>query len=295
MSLNSFIVGLRMEETLEQEKQETEGGIRRRLRDRDLLRKRKAEAEEKETNQWVVREERQRKRSRADEKSGTKKRGRPRKGEPTLEIPVSQDEAASAPEAPAVMGVVPESVGVDSEQTSGSLTPLCDTGDDKLESQPESVPVAPASIQVLERAMTSLYAPLLTSPAPVNQSPTLLSFSVPAPLPTSVVDGALVLLKAPDAVSVPAPSQVPVPVPAPPQVETLCTEERDRDAFDQVLIEDLGPDEEEDLSLLQDKTADEDLTEPPSINIPEQDRMFSIPTLSSQPPPEYLQGNYSSL
>lgn len=29
------------------------GGIRRRLRDRDLLRKRKAEAEAKETNQWV--------------------------------------------------------------------------------------------------------------------------------------------------------------------------------------------------------------------------------------------------
>lgn len=29
------------------------GGIRRRLRDRDLLRKRKAEAEQKETNQWV--------------------------------------------------------------------------------------------------------------------------------------------------------------------------------------------------------------------------------------------------
>lgn len=29
------------------------GGIHRRLRDRDLLRKRKAEAEEKETNQWV--------------------------------------------------------------------------------------------------------------------------------------------------------------------------------------------------------------------------------------------------
>lgn len=30
-----------------------EGGIRRRLRDRDLLRKRKAEAQEKATNQWV--------------------------------------------------------------------------------------------------------------------------------------------------------------------------------------------------------------------------------------------------
>jgi hypothetical protein len=29
------------------------GGIQRRLRDRDLLKKRKAEAEEKEINQWV--------------------------------------------------------------------------------------------------------------------------------------------------------------------------------------------------------------------------------------------------
>ncbi|XP_062242944.1 protein enabled homolog isoform X2 [Platichthys flesus] len=278
MSLNSFIVGLRMEETLQQEKQETEGGIRRRLRDRDLLRKRKAEAEEKETNQ----EERQRKRSRADEKSGTKRRGRPRKSEPTLEIPVSQDEAASALEAPAVKAVVPVSVGVVSEQTPGSLT--LTAGGDKPESQLESVPAAPASTQVLEPVLTSLYAPLLTSPAPVNQSPALLSLSVPAPL---------VLLQASDAVPVPALSQVPVP--APPLVETLCTEARDRGAFGQVLIEDLGPDEEEDLSLLQDKTADEDLTEPPSINIPEQDKMFSIPTLSSQPPPEYRPGNYSNL
>ncbi|XP_034458702.1 hemogen isoform X3 [Hippoglossus hippoglossus] len=239
MSLNSFIVGLRMEKTLQQEKQETEyknpnddqGGIHRRLRDRDLLRKRKAETEEKD--QWVLGEERQRKRSRADEKSGTKRRGRPKKSEPTLEIPVSQDE------------VVPGSVGVVSEQTSGSLTPSLTAGGDKPESQP--FPAASSSIPVLEPVLTSLYAPLLTSPAPVNQSPALLSLSVPAPLPTSVVDA------------------------------------------------DLGPDEEEDLSLLQDKTADEDLTEPPSINIPEQDKIFSIPTLSSQPPPEYLPGNYSNL
>ncbi|XP_034458692.1 protein PRRC2C isoform X2 [Hippoglossus hippoglossus] len=283
MSLNSFIVGLRMEKTLQQEKQETEyknpnddqGGIHRRLRDRDLLRKRKAETEEKDQ------EERQRKRSRADEKSGTKRRGRPKKSEPTLEIPVSQDE------------VVPGSVGVVSEQTSGSLTPSLTAGGDKPESQP--FPAASSSIPVLEPVLTSLYAPLLTSPAPVNQSPALLSLSVPAPLPTSVVDAALVLLQAPDAVPVPALSRVAVPVPAPPQVETLCTESQDRDPFDQVLIEDLGPDEEEDLSLLQDKTADEDLTEPPSINIPEQDKIFSIPTLSSQPPPEYLPGNYSNL
>lgn len=48
-----------MEDPLEKEippteiKDSDEGGIRRRLRDRDLLKKRKAEAEEKATNQWV--------------------------------------------------------------------------------------------------------------------------------------------------------------------------------------------------------------------------------------------------
>ncbi|XP_019956782.2 hemogen isoform X1 [Paralichthys olivaceus] len=306
MSLNSFIVGLRMEETLQQDKQEMEyknpnddqGGIHRRLRDRDLLRKRKAEAEEKETNQWVLGVERQRKRSRADEKSSTKKRGRPRKSEPTLEIPVCQDEAASAQEAPAVV-VLPESVAVVSEQTSGSLTPSLTAGGDKPESQPESVLAAPASTLVLGSVHTSLYAPLLTSPAPVNQRPALLSLSVPAPLPTSFVDAALVHLQAPDpapdAGPVPGLSQVLVPAPAPPQVETLYTESKDREALDQVLIEDLGPDDEEDIFPLQDKRADEDLTEPPSINLPEQNKMFSIPTLSSQPPPEYLPGNYSNL
>ncbi|CAB1436416.1 unnamed protein product [Pleuronectes platessa] len=190
-----------MEETLQQEKQETEGGIRRRLRDRDLLRKRKAEAEEKETNQ----EERQRKRSRADEKSGTKRRGRPRKSEPTLEIPHQFTRVKHF----FLSQFLP-------------LWSFC-------------------KLQMLFQSQL----------CPKSQ------FQLPH------------------------------------QVETLCTEARDRGAFE--LIEDLGPDEEEDLSLLQDKTADEDLTEPPSIIIPEQDKMCSIPTLSSQPPPEYLPGNYSNL
>ncbi|XP_071361388.1 hemogen isoform X3 [Trachinotus anak] len=223
-----------MEETLQQEKQESEyknpsedqGGIRRRLRDRDLLRKRKAEAEEKETNQWVFGAESQRKRSRTDEKSGTKKRGRPRKTDPTPEITVIQEEAAVAQEAPAVV-VVPEPVGIISD----------------------------------------------TAPIPVQDS---------AP--------------APDAVPVPAPalSRAPVPAaaPAPPQVETLYTESQGREALDQVLIEDLGPDEEEDINPLQDKGADEDLSETPLVNVPEQNKMFSIPTLSSPPlPQEYLPGN----
>ncbi|XP_071361387.1 angiomotin isoform X2 [Trachinotus anak] len=286
-----------MEETLQQEKQESEyknpsedqGGIRRRLRDRDLLRKRKAEAEEKETNQA----ESQRKRSRTDEKSGTKKRGRPRKTDPTPEITVIQEEAAVAQEAPAVV-VVPEPVGIISGQTSGSLTPLLAVGGDTLESQPSSVLAASASVPM------SILAPVLTSPDPVNQTLALVSPSVASPSPTGVVDTAPIPVQdsapAPDAVPVPAPalSRAPVPAaaPAPPQVETLYTESQGREALDQVLIEDLGPDEEEDINPLQDKGADEDLSETPLVNVPEQNKMFSIPTLSSPPlPQEYLPGN----
>ncbi|XP_040891130.1 BCL-6 corepressor-like protein 1 isoform X2 [Toxotes jaculatrix] len=291
-----------MEETLQQEKQELEyknpnedqGGIRRRLRDRDLLRKRKAEAEAKETNQV----ESQKKRSRADEKSGTKRRGRPRKTEPTPEISVIQEEAAVAQEDPSVV-VVPEPGGIISGQTLGSLTPLLAVGGDTLESQPASVLSAPASMPVLGSAQSSVLAPVLTSPAPVNQTPALVSPSVPAPSPI-VLDTAPIPIKdsapvlAPDAVPVPALSQTPVPAtaPAPPQAETLYTESQGMEVLDQVLIEDLGPDEEEDICPSQDKRADEDVSETPSINVPEQNKMFSVPTLSSPPPPqEYLPGN----
>ncbi|XP_022625837.1 nischarin-like isoform X1 [Seriola dumerili] len=294
-----------MEEALQQEKQESEyknpnedqGGIRRRLRDRDLLRKRKAEAEEKETNQWVYGMESQRKRSRTDEKSGAKKRGRPRKTDPTPEISVIQEEAAVVQEAPAVV-VVPEPVGIISGQTSGSLTPLLVVGSETLESQPAPVLAAPASLPMFGSAQSSLFGPVLTSLDPVNQTPALVSPSVPAPSPAVVVDTTPIPVQgsapAPDAIPVPALSQAPVPAaaPAPPQVETLYKESQGREALDQVLIEDLGPDEEEDINPLQDQRADEDLSETPSVSVPEQNKMFSIPTLSSQPlPQEYLPGN----
>ncbi|XP_044047648.1 rab-like protein 6 isoform X2 [Siniperca chuatsi] len=253
-----------MEETLQQEKEseyknpnEDQGGIRRRLRDRDLLRKRKAEAEEKETNQV----ESQRKRPRAEDKSSTKKRGRPRKTEPTPEISVIQEEAAVPQEAPAVV-VVPEPAEVIPDQTSGSLSPLL-----ALESQPASVLAAPAPLPVFGFVQRSVCAPSLTSPAPVSLTPALSTPSVPAPSPTKVLDTAPIhvqdLAPAPDAVPVPFLTQDPVlaaapaPPAAPPQVGTLYIESQGREAIDQVLIEDLGPDEEEDISLSQDKRADE--------------------------------------
>ncbi|XP_018517074.1 calphotin isoform X1 [Lates calcarifer] len=281
-----------MEETLQLDKQESEyknpnddqGGIRRRLRDRDLLRKRKAEAEEKETNQWVFGVESQRKRSRADDKSGTKKRGRPRKSEPTPELSVIQEEAVAVQDAPAVV-VVPEPMGILSDQTSASLTPLFSVGSDTLESQPASVLAVPPEIGSVQ---TSVPAPGLSSP--VNQTPALVPLSVPGPSPPSVLDTAQIPAQDPD--PVPALFQAPVPAAAPSLVETLYTESQGRQALDQVLIEDLGPEEEEDISRSQDNRADEDLTEMPLINVPEQNKMFSVPTLSSPPPPqEYLPGN----
>lgn len=289
-----------MEETLQQEKQESEsknwnedqGGIRRRLRDRDLLRKRKAEAEEKETNQWVFGVESQRKRPRAEDKGGAKKKGRPRKTEPAPQISVIQEEAAVPQEAPAVV-VVPEPAEVTPDQKLGSLSTAL-----SVESQPASVPAAPAApAMVFGSVQRPSFAPSLTPQAPaVNLTPALFSPSVPPPAPSKDFDAAPVPVQdvapVPDVVSVPELDQTPVPAAAPPQVENFSVGMEDRKALDQVFIEDLGPDEEEDVTLSQEKAADEDASEPPSISVPEENKIFSVPTLSSPPPPqEYLPGN----
>lgn len=183
-----------------------------------------------------------RKRPRADEKSGTKKRGRPRKTEPTPEISVIQEQAAEVQEAHAVV-VVPEPAGVIPTQISGSF------------SQPAPVLTAPAPVPVLGSVQSSVFAPD-ASPAPVNPTPAVVSPSVPASSPAKIVDTAPV--PAPDAVPVPALTKAPVPAaaPAPPLVETLYTESQGRETLDQVLVEDLGPDEEEDIIPSQDKRAD---------------------------------------
>ncbi|XP_069545431.1 uncharacterized protein hemgn isoform X1 [Brachyistius frenatus] len=278
-----------MEQMSQQEKEELEyqnpnevqGGIRRRLRDRDLLKKRKAEAEEKETNQWVLGVESQRKRSRAQDKSGTKRRGRPRKTDPMLQISVVQEEAAGTQEGPAVV-VVPEPAEVIPDQISDYLTPVI-----TVESQLVPILAAPASAPLLESVQSPVFAPFLTSPAPAAPTPE----TAPVPVQDSAPD--------PDAVSAPAPSQDSVPAAdpaapsAPPQVETLYTESQGRQAMDQILIDELGSDEEEDISPSQDKRADEDLRETLSIDMPEQNKIiYSVPTLSSAPlPQEYLPGN----
>ncbi|XP_041752200.1 transcription initiation factor TFIID subunit 3 isoform X2 [Coregonus clupeaformis] len=200
--------GRKMEGTLDKEKPELEyddnlddnqGGIRRRLRDRDLLKKRKAEAEEKATNQVESRRKRVRGR---EEKSSSGRRGRPRKTDPTPELPASQEE----PEQEAVIvKVVSKPVEVTPAPTLISLSPFLPVDP----SPPESLPA---------------YVPPVPAPIP---------FLAPAPVP----------------VVAPSPMYNPVTAPALSPLETLYTKGSDQgsDPLDQVLIEDLGPDEKEDI------------------------------------------------
>lgn len=208
------------------------------------------------------------KKRRAGDRRGAKKRGRPRKSEPTPEISVIQEEAAAPQEAPAAV-VVSEPTEIIPDQTLGSLSLL-----PAVESEPASVVAAP--LPVFGSVQSPVFAPAVAPPASANLTQTPFSPSVPAPAPTKDLDTAPVLVQdlalapapspAPDA-PVPTLTQAPVPAtpsaaaPAPPtapsQVGVLYIESEDREDRNQVTIEDLGPDEEEDISLSQDKRADE--------------------------------------
>ncbi|KAK2908852.1 hypothetical protein Q8A67_004689 [Cirrhinus molitorella] len=176
-----------MEETLEKEippsevKDSDEGGIRLRLRDRDLLKKRKAEAEEKATNQWVYGAQSLK---RAKKKtSGTPgRKGRPRK-EPPVVIPedlgLAQETDPSPvtlpitiPELPTIIETVPlvpaepqpepmpvetisekplegfliEDLGPDEEEDMPQKSLVIDTGDD--DEQPQTYEPVPEQSQV---------------------------------------------------------------------------------------------------------------------------------------------------
>ncbi|PWA30649.1 hypothetical protein CCH79_00009173, partial [Gambusia affinis] len=331
-------------------------GIRRRLRDRELLRKRKAEAEEKETNQWVFGVESQRKRSRGENKSGTKRRGRPRKTDPVLQFPVIQEEAAEvksgqiltsqtgvpavesqrAPDVDAPAPVLVRNSLFDKLEIDSAPAPAQYSAPDvQVPIQNPYVASVPVQAQyAAPELVQDLYAvsvPIQASySAPVPVKP---QFSVPVPVkapyaapePIQVPYAASVPVKAspmvpipvqppdddpievqtsddvpvqfPDASPVRAPSQdvpaaVPAAVPALPQVEALYPESPDSETPDQVLIEDLGPDDEEDISPSENDRADEGLDETPLMNTVDKNKMYSVPTLPSPPlPQEYLPEN----
>ncbi|XP_060780887.1 hemogen isoform X2 [Neoarius graeffei] len=212
-----------MEETLEEKvpvevkvPDDDQGGIGRRLRDRDLLRKRKAEAEERATNQAQTS-----KRAKRETNNVPRKKGRPRKNIPVKE---QQPETTEVPHA----------------------------GELETPSQAEEKVTAPHS----------------------------------APIPTQVSAPALDLPQIPAEVSVPIPLPPPDVIPeVKPSSEALP---------EQVLIEELSPDEEEDKVEPQDKLViDQGGVEEVTgvgVDAGEQNKVFSDTVLAS-PQPEPLPGN----
>ncbi|KAB5581317.1 hypothetical protein PHYPO_G00174190 [Pangasianodon hypophthalmus] len=214
-----------MEETLEEKvpvevkvPDDDQGGTGRRLRDRDLLRKRKAEAEERATNQWVYGAQSS-KRAKRETNNVPKKKGRPRKNVPVKEQQLESTEVEDSP------------------------------------GQAEEVVTAP-------------------HPAPVS---TLDSAAIPAQASAPALD-------------LPAALSVPIPLPAPdvtpevkPSSEALLQE---------VLIEDLGPDEQDDKAkaVPQDKLVIDQggVAEPSAIDAAEQSKAFSDTVLAS---PDSIPGN----
>lgn len=227
---------------------EAQGDIRRRLRDRDLLKKRKAEAEEKEIDQWDFGTESPKKRGRTGSKRGGR-RGRPRKTEPTV-ITEYQNETALDQEAVAVTDAI-----LDQTQSS-------------LEAEPVST-APPAPVSIFEQLKPTSQAPVTSSEPTVDTPP------IPAPD----------MAPAPVAAPLPMPSSVIQDV----IVQPMYTEPQSKPALNQILIEDLGPDEEADLGPPENKEASEDLSE--KAVIPPEPTFLSNPTLSSQSPQGYVPGN----
>ncbi|KAI4903737.1 hypothetical protein NFI96_005128 [Prochilodus magdalenae] len=249
-----------MEETFEKENPPVEakapdddtGGIGRRLRDRDMLRKRKAEAEEKATKQWVYGAQ-STKRVRREPSTTPGKKGRPRKNVIAAEPQPDQTELQTV------------------EQPEILLAP-------------EDTPLAPIPLPA------PIPAPVLAPiPAPVLAP---VPASVLAPVPASVL------------APVPAPQTIVVPETAP-EVTTqptepltiLAPEEVPSDKVAEVLIEDLGPDEEEDKPVSQERLIiDQGTIEDPPADLTEQTKVFSEPVLATpiaQPAAQqdYLPGN----
>lgn len=188
----------------------------------------------------------------AGDSSRAKKRGRPRKTQPTPEVSASQEESAAlSQETPAVV-VVSEPA---------EIIPLSTLP--AVESQPASAVVAP--LPMFGSVQSPVFAPTLTPLALAPLTQALESTSVPAPAEDPIPIQDLSPAPAPD-VSVSTLSEAPLPD-APPAADPVlptdpsqtgdAKELQDREDRNQVVIEDLGPDDEEDISPSQDKSVDE--------------------------------------
>lgn len=178
---------------------------------------------------------------------GAKKRGRPRKAEPEQEISAAQEEAAVAA-GPAV--VASEPVQINPDQIFFTLS--------TVESQAASVTTAPLPVFGSVQSSTPAPAPAFLASTNLAQASSVL-----ATAPTKVPGKGQFPVQEETPASAPdAPVLVQAPAPAAPPAADVCppaapNEMQEQDKEGQVTIEDVGPEEEEDLSVSQTKRAEE--------------------------------------
>ncbi|XP_061108437.1 bromodomain-containing protein 4 isoform X2 [Conger conger] len=245
--------------------EENEGGILRRLRDRSLLRKRRAEAEEKAIYQV------QSKRKRSEGMSGAGRKGRPKKSEAGVQPQLAQEGAlqgGSTVEEQLQGGSLPQPEEHLTQDPAKEEEPVAsDTGKPEEPVEVESLP-PPA----LPPALTQTLMPPLPPPAP------------PAP---------------------PAPEPQPEIVLAPVQEQAPLAETSSSLPKEEVAIEDLGADDVEvepppsgELVMEQGRTdgvcnttcSSAGRAEEPGDIVTDSTRVFSISTIVSPPSPSYLPG-----
>lgn len=142
--------------------------------------------------------------------------------------------------------VVSEPVQINPDQTFFTLS--------AVESQATSVTAAP--LPVFGSVQSSTPAPAPVSPAPTNltQAPSGLA-TAPIKVPG---EGQLPVQEETPASAPDDPVLIQAPAPAaPPAPPSAANEMQEQDKESQVTIEDVGPDEEEDLSVSQTKRAEE--------------------------------------
>ncbi|XP_061108438.1 nuclear receptor corepressor 2 isoform X3 [Conger conger] len=235
--------------------EENEGGILRRLRDRSLLRKRRAEAEEKAIYQWVYGVQSKRKRS--EGMSGAGRKGRPKKSEAGVQPQLAQEGAlqgGSTVEEQLQGGSLPQPEEHLTQDPAKEEEPVAsDTGKPEEPVEVESLP-PPA----LPPALTQTLMPPLPPPAP------------PAP---------------------PAPEPQPEIVLAPVQEQAPLAETSSSLPKEEVAIEDLGADDVEvEPPPSGELVMEQGRAEEPGDIVTDSTRVFSISTIVSPPSPSYLPG-----
>ncbi|KAJ8403649.1 hypothetical protein AAFF_G00349750 [Aldrovandia affinis] len=304
---------------------DNQGGILRRLRDRDLLRKRKAEAEEKAIYQWVYGVQSKRKRERQEGKSGSGRKVRPRKGEDSVPPQPSQEEASQDDSVEEGL-----SQGVASSQPEEQLTQ--DTADAeepltsdaaKAEDPPTSeaakaekpltsdatkagdLPTSEAAkAEDLPTSEAAKAEDLPTSEAAkAEESPASEATRAVEELPGNAIGGRgeslplpllplpqsklLVPLLPPPAPPVPEPQPEIVPVPF--REEAPQTETKSSRPAEEAVIQDLGPDEKEfDPPPPARPVIEQGVSVEPGDNDTDSTRVFSIPTIVSPSQSSYL-------